>query len=93
MMDYPIWLVVVMGLGIVFFGLICIIAISSIMSAIIRLTEKNKPAAAPSAPAAPAAAAMSAEEKGKVIAAISCAVAEELGTSVEAIRIRSIKKV
>ena len=70
-MDYPIWLVVCMGLGIVFFGLICIIVISSIMSAIIRATEKKTPAAVPAA--APQTAAMSADEKGRVTAAISCA--------------------
>ena len=91
-MEYPIWLVVVMGLGIVFFGLICIIILSTLMSAIIRLTEKNKPQTAPAAPAVQASE-MTADEKGRVIAAISCAVAEELGTSVEAIRIKSIKKV
>ena len=94
-MDYPIWLVCVMGMGIVFFGLICIIVLSSVMSAIIRLTEKKKSAAdAPSsAHAVPQAAAMSPDEKGRVVAAVSAAIAEELGTGVEAIRITSIKRV
>ena len=89
-MNYPIWLVVAMGLGIVFFGLICIIVISSIMSAIIRMTEKKSPA--PEAPAVPQTAVMSADEKGRVIAAISCAIAEQSGVGLEAIRIKSIKK-
>ncbi len=92
-MEYPIWLVVVMGLGIVFFGLICIIILSSLMSAIIRLTERKKPAPVPVTGNANAADTMTAEEKGKVIAAVSCAIAEELGAGVEAIRIKSIKKI
>ena len=94
-MDYPIWLVCVMGMGIVFFGLICIIVLSSVMSAIIRLTEKKKSAvdAPSSAHAVPQTAAMSLDEKGRVVAAVSAAIAEELGTGVEAIRITSIKRV
>ena len=90
-MEYPIWLVVVMGLGVVFVGLICIIIISSVMSAIIRLIERNKAPETVSAPAPTAA--MSPEEKGKFIAAVSSVIAEELGTGVEAIRITSIRKI
>ena len=92
-MEYPIWLVVVMGMGIVFFGLVCIIALSSLMSAVIRLTERKKAPLPSEGPAEAAAPDMSAEEKGRVIAAVSCAVAEELGTEPQAIRINSIKKI
>jgi len=88
--EYPIWLVVVMGMGIVFVGLICIIALSSVMSGIIRATEKKKKKA--DVPAAPEIN-VSSEEKGRIVAAISCAIAEELGASAEAIRITSIKRV
>ncbi len=93
--EYPTWLVCVLGVGIVFLGLICLILLCYVMSGIVRGTEKNASSApAPvSAIPAPAANAMSAEEKGRVIAAISCAVAEELGTNPEAIRITSIKRV
>ena len=95
--TYPVWLVCVLGIGIVFLGLICLILLCYVMSGIVRTGTKS--AAVTSAPvsAAPVAAApaasMSAEEKGRVIAAISCAVAEELGTQPEAIRITSIKRV
>lgn len=92
-MEYPTWLVVVMGMGIVFIGLICIIILSTIMSGIIRATEKNKTSTPLTTPATPSAAPMSAEKKGELVAAISCAIAEELGTSVEGIRINSIKRI
>jgi len=89
-MDYSNLFVCVMGLCTVFIGLICIIALVSVMSAVVRKTDQA--AAAKSAPAMPAPAAASALN-GSVVAAISCAVAEELGTDVSAIRIVSIKKI
>lgn len=80
--------VVLMGIGTVFFGLICLIALSYIMSAICRSTEKkteSTPAAASAAPAA-------IPNRQAMIAAISAAIAEEEGTSLSAIRILSVKK-
>lgn len=94
--EYPTWLVCLLGIGIVFLGLICLILLCYVMSGLIHAVSKTPeaPVSAPAAaPAAPAAASMSSEEKGRVIAAISCAVAEELGTAPEAIRITSIKRV
>ena len=93
--SYPTWLVCLLGIGIVFLGLICLILLCYVMSTIVRTAPKteNAPVAAPAAPAAPVANTMTAEEKGRVIAAVSCAIAEELGTSPEAIRINSIKRV
>lgn len=94
--TYPVWLVCILGIGIVFLGLICLILLCYVMSGIVRSGNKNvavAPAPVSAAPAAAPAASMSAEEKGRVIAAISCAVAEELGTQPEAIRITSIKRV
>lgn len=94
--TYPVWLVCVLGMGIVFLGLICLILLCYVMSGIVRSGNKSvavAPAPVSAAPAAAPAASMSAEEKGRVIAAISCAVAEELGTQPEAIRITSIKRV
>ena len=41
--DIPGWFVVVMGLGIVFFGLICIILLISIMGAIMKRVAKPQP--------------------------------------------------
>ncbi len=89
-------LVIGMGLGTVFVGLICIIAICYIMGAVIRAFESRKPAAAaPEPKSAPEESAGAKEEiadKGELIAAVSAAIAEELGDSVEAFRIVSIKK-
>lgn len=87
-------LVIAMGIGMVFFGLICLIVICYLLGAVLKLLkgdkteEVKKPAPAPvAATAAPI------ENKQELIAAISCVIAEELGTSVSAIRIKSIKKI
>ncbi len=86
------WFVAVMGIGVVFIGLVCIIVLCSIMSAVIRAFEKNKKPAAVAAPAAPVAkAAAPIANRGEFIAAVSVAIAEELGTDVSAIRIVSVK--
>ena len=85
--------VVAMGIGTVFFGLICIIILSSLMSAICtKLGKKNAaaPAAAPAVPAAPAVDVI--PNSQAMIAAISAAVAEDMGTDPAGIRILSVKK-
>ena len=53
--DQPIGLVIGMGIGVVFFGLICIVILSMIMSAIVRAVEKKLPenGSAQNAPSAP----------------------------------------
>ena len=96
--EIPSWFVVVMGMGIVFIGLICIVVLCTYMSKIVRLLEKNDaPAAAPAAPVqTQAPAAVQAEpiaNRQELVAAISAVLAEELGTDVSAIRILSLKKV
>lgn len=91
----PSWFVVVMGMGIVFIGLICIVVLCSIMSKVVRGLEKNSAPAAPAAAQAPAAV-QTAEpiaNRQELVAAISAALAEELGKDVSAIRIISLKKV
>lgn len=86
-------LVIGMGLGTVFIGLICIIVICYVMGAVIKLFEPRKrEQAAQSAPEAPAEA-MNEQNKGELVAVISAVIAEELGESVEAIRIKSIRRV
>ncbi|MGM9619486.1 MAG: OadG family protein [Oscillospiraceae bacterium] len=80
-----------MGVGTVFFGLTCIILLTTAMSAIcIRSERRNAPApqtaAAPAAETAPA-------DKAALIAAVSAVIAEEMGTSVSGIRILSMKKI
>ena len=93
--------VVLLGVGTVFVGLICIIIMCVLMGKIVRLLEGKgetvEVASAPTAavPAAPAAPAPVAEipNRPELVAAIACALAEELGTDVSAIRICSLKKV
>ncbi len=92
----PIMNVVFLGIGIVFLGLICIVILCVLMGKVVRLLEKREaPAAAPAptaaAPAAPAPAAI--PNRQELVAAISCCLAEELGTDVSAIRIVSLKKI
>lgn len=88
-MEYPIWLVVVMGMGIVFIGLVSIIVLSTVMSGIVRAMDrlKNKTAVNDRADETDP------EEKGRIAAAVSAAIAENLGTTPEAIRIVSVKKI
>ena len=87
--------VVLMGIGTVFFGLICIIVLSSAMSAVCRAmggTPTEIPAAAKASPA-PAASSAAIPNRQAMIAAISAAIAEDLGTDLSGIRILSVKKI
>ncbi len=84
--------VILMGIGIVFFGLVCIILLSMAMSAICRSLGDKTPAPAAAAPAAPAAQAEAIPNRQAMIAAIAVAVAEEMGTDPSGIRILSVKK-
>lgn len=86
--------VILMGVGIVFIGLICIILLSMAMSAICRAMGDKTPAPAPAAvaPAAPAAPAETIPNRQAMIAAIAVAIAEEMGTDPSGIRILSVKK-
>jgi sodium pump decarboxylase gamma subunit len=88
----PNYFVVLMGIGTVFFGLICIILLCYIMSAICRSMEKNAPAAPAAVSAAPAPVQVPGDRQA-MIAAISVAIAEELGTDPAGIRILSVKKI
>lgn len=88
--------IVLMGLATVFFGLICIIFVCMIMSAIVRAFVKGKPeekkSAAPVANAASASTGVIAD-RDRVVVAISAAIAEEIGEDAGAIRIVSLKKI
>lgn len=92
-------LVVLLGLGMVFVGLICIIIICYLLGVIIRLLrgsrndsgDESSQATAPAVTAVPAVSA-NIENRQQFVAAVSAAIAEELGTDVSAIRITSIKK-
>ena len=85
--------VVLLGLGIVFFGLICIIILCTIMGKIVSSLVEKKEETKPIAPAAAPAPVAEIPNRQELVAAISCVVAEELGTDVSAIRIVSLKRV
>ncbi len=93
--EYSNTFVVLMGLGTVFAGLIVIIICCYIMSFIMRTSSSKEEAPAlSSVQAAPVAQQTSPiENKQELVAAISAAVAENLGKDVSAIRITSIKRV
>ena len=83
--------IVGMGVGTVFIGLLCIVLLCLIMSAICRAFEK-KPKTA-KAPGASVSAEKPIENRQEIIAAVSAALAEEMGTDISAIRIHSFKKI
>ena len=85
-MGYSSLFVCMMGMGTVFFGLICLIIITYSMSYLCE-TKHRASADIASAPA-PAAEPIGPE----LVAAISAALAEDLGTDITGIRILSIKK-
>lgn len=84
--------VILMGVGVVFIGLICIILLSMAMSAICRAMGDKTPAPVAAAPAAAPAKAEAIPNRQAMIAAIAVAVAEEMGTDPAGIRILSVKK-
>lgn len=87
----PTWFVCIMGMGIVFAGLIALVFICWVLGLFCKnIKDAPVASAAPSAPVVNNSNAI--PNKQELIAAISCAVAEDLGTDVSAIRITSIKK-
>lgn len=91
-MDYSNLFVCLMGMGTVFTGLVCLVFLVTLMSAVCRKLKKAD--AAPAAAAAPVAAPqLDSGKKAALLAAITAAIAEDMGTDVSAIRITSIKKV
>ena len=89
--DTPNWMVVVMGVGVVFLGLVLIIVLCKIMGSFFvgaTKTETN----APVAKAAPVAQAAPIENRQEIIAAVTAACAEEMGKDISALRVVSFKK-
>ncbi len=84
------WFVVLMGVGTVFVGLICIVVLSYVMSAVCRIGSKRSDAAVEET-AVPTPA-QTIPNRQAMIAAVSAAVAEDLGTDIAGIRILSVKK-
>ena len=95
-MNLDIGFVCIMGIGTVFAGLVCIILLCKIYAAIINLGKKDEAPATvgvtPAVTAKPATAPVI-EDKQKIIAAVCAAVAEELGTDVNALKVISFKKI
>ena len=88
-------LVVLMGLGVVFFGLICIIVVCKCMSFVVGKMEKA-PATA-NAPESKVATQNTAKTEAipsrpELAAAVVAAIAEYTGKDISGIRIHSIKK-
>ena len=82
-MEYSSIFVCLMGMGTVFFGLICLIALTYLMSAVVGRGKKAAPAPVPAAP----------QTAGEVTPElVAAALAEELGTDITGIRIVSMKK-
>lgn len=86
--------VTLMGIGTVFFGLVCIIVLTTIMGAVLKSNAKPAPApvAAPKA-AAPAAPAVNTAKEQEILAAVIAAVTEDLGPSASRMQITSINKI
>jgi sodium pump decarboxylase gamma subunit len=88
-----------LGLLIVFIGLGMLIALVYVMGAFCKklIHEENAPQKAPAASAAPSASAVPSAtdipNRDELVAVLSAAVAEELGTDVTAIRVVSLKQV
>ena len=84
--------VTLMGIGTVFFGLICIIVLTTVMGSVLKSKSKPAPAAAPAA-AAPAALAVNTAKEQEILAAVIAAVTEDLGPSASRMQITSINKI
>lgn len=84
-----------LGIVVVFLGLICIVAICKLMSLFFKNSNDSAPAPASVAatPAVSASNDIPEAKRGEFIAAVSAAIAEDLGTDVDAIKITSVKKI
>ncbi|MBR6548159.1 MAG: OadG family protein [Clostridia bacterium] len=84
-----------MGIATVFVGLICLVVVCKLLSWLVKGKSKTLSQPAQVATSTPASAPVTEqpiENKQELLAAISAAVAEELGTDVSGIRITSFKK-
>ena len=87
--------VTLMGIGTVFFGLICIIVLTTVMGSVLKSKSTPAapaPAAAPKA-AAPAAPAVNTAKEQEILAAVIAAVTEDLGPSASRMQITGINKI
>ncbi len=85
-------LVVALGIGTVFVGLISLIVLCYLMSAAVKLFKNGKkseesPLAVPAQSSAPI------QNKQEIVAACSAVIAEELGTEANNIKVLSFKRI
>ena len=85
-------LVVALGMGTVFVGLIAIIVLCYIMSALVKLFEKGKKTEAVQK-VAPAQSNAPIQNKQEIVAACAAVIAEDLGTDAKNIRVKSFKRI
>lgn len=90
--EPPIWFVCVLGISVVFIGLICIIALISVMNMIFKENKKPQEDFVKKE-IKQAVTEQKIENKQEIIAAVCAAVAEENGTDISAIRVISFKKI
>lgn len=86
MVTYSSAFVCLMGIGTVFFGLICLVLLTKVMSAVCGAGPASATPAAVPAPG------IAEPDRQELIAAVSAAIAEELGAEITGIRILSVKK-
>ena len=85
--------VTLMGIGTVFFGLICIIVLTTIMGSVLKSNAKPAPAPAAAPAAASAALVVHTAKEQEILAAVIAAVTEDLGPSASRMQITSINKI
>lgn len=90
--DSNVAFVCAMGIITVFVGLICLIIVCKLISAFVNKNDQESAVAATPIIAPAPAQEQPIENKQELLAAISAALAEELGTDVNGIRIISFKK-
>ena len=88
-----VWFVCVLGVGVVFLGLVLLIGIVSLTNWITSKFIKEETAKQANTPAPITTASSKIENKQEIIAAVCAAVAEENGTDISAIRVLSFKKI
>ncbi len=94
-MEYSPLFVTLMGIGTVFFGLVCIIFLTMAMGNLLKTKAAPTPAAPAAAPAAPAPAApaVNTVKEQEILAAVIAAVTEDLGPSASRMQITGINKI
>ena len=92
-MEYSPLFVTLMGIGTVFFGLICIIFLTMAMGGIMKSKGKMPAAAAAAPAAAPAPAPKPQGMQPEIVAAITAALSEEIGIPAHSMNIVNIKKI